>query len=232
MASSPTVPIFVDSTRPSGNAIYTRCTYFCIDCQTPQSDWSLALGGSSFPIVLLGMNGIIVSPLEGGFFTRPTQIEQLFDLIEQTDGFVVEVNDILVPTRLLPDEKNRRGDVLRAEINFFRSAFAFRSSRLAEDKFLADRERADSHLFFSREETMVFREWEKNVIAEAKTYYLQNRALALGWRGRDNDPGAPGKNRPPPPDIPPFPGRGNFPFKPISTPRLPTRQNEGMSMGG
>jgi hypothetical protein len=232
MASAPNVPIFVDNTRPSGNARYVRCTYFCIDCQTPQTDWSLALNYDSIPIVLLGMSCIIISPLEGGFFTAPQQIERLFDLIEQKDGLVIEVNDLLVPAWLLRDQETlRRGDTLRAGIDFFRSAFAFRAGRLSEEEYFLQAERAEQPLFFSAEETQAFRAWEENVINEVKRDYPKDRELALRWTDRNDDPGAPGANRPPPPDIPPYSGLGNFPFKPIPTPRQSTRQNEGLTLG-
>jgi hypothetical protein len=231
MASAPTVPIFVDSTRPSGNARFARCTYFCIDCQTPQTDWSLALSYDSIPIVLLGMSCIIISPLEGGFFTRPQQIEKLFDLIERMDGLVIEVNDILVPTRLLPDRENRhRGDTLRTGINFFRSAFAFRAGRQSEEEYFLQAERAEQPLFFSAEETQAFRGWEENVINEVKRDYPKDSEMALRWIDRNDDPGAAVQNRPPP-DIPPPSDLGNFPFDPTIPPRRPLRQNEGLSLG-
>ncbi|HEY4247129.1 MAG TPA: hypothetical protein VGM64_09750 [Lacunisphaera sp.] len=233
MADAPTVPVFIDSTRPSGNARYARCTYFCIDCQIPQTDWSLLLGTGSIPIILLGMSCIIVSPLEGGFFTHPRQIEHLFDLIEQTDGLVLEVNDVLIPARSMPTlgERDARGAVLRAEIGFFRSAFAFRSSRLSEEDYFRQTTGAEQPLVFSAEETRTFRAWEENVIAEAKRYYREHRDQALQWKGRDDDPGASAQKRPPPPDLPPPPDWGNPPFSPAIPPRRPVRQGEGLGVG-
>jgi hypothetical protein len=231
MASAPTVPLFLDSMNPSGSATFVRCTYFCIDCQMPQAGWSLELNGGSLPILLLGMSGIILSPLEGGSFTNPQQIERLFDAIEQTDGSMVEVNDVLVPAWLLLGREQTRGEVFRADFDFFRTAFAFRSGRLSNEEYLRQTERAHSPLVFSAEETLAFRTWERNIINEVKRDYPKNSELALRWNKGDDDPGGATRNQPPPRDMPPPPNLGNFPFDPTITPWRPTRLNEGLNRG-
>ena len=103
------VPIFVDSTTPSGDTQFARCTYFCIDLAHAPTNWPLALQHDQIPVILLGPSCILTSPLGAEMFTASHQIEELFTLIESNEGLVVEVNDILIPQHFLPAQGSARG---------------------------------------------------------------------------------------------------------------------------
>lgn len=223
------IPIFVDSTSPSGDTRFARCTYFCIDAANTEIDWLLSLRNDRIPFLLVGASCILTSPLGADMFTHSHQIEELFTLVESNDGLLVEVNDLLVPSHLLAAEGSARGSVLRVEEIFFRRAHAFRAGRLPQEEYLAAAPAAEPPLHFSSEETAAFRAWENNIINEARTYYRENRANALPWSGPDDSPGSGAEKRPPPPDLPPPSGLGKFPFVPFQPARQPSWQGQGLN---
>jgi hypothetical protein len=185
----PTVPLQIDAGSNKDPLI--RGTYFCVDCQVPQPNWLLRLDGANIPIFLIGISGIILSPIGGGTFTQPRQIDELFEFIENMPGFSVEVNDIWIPTFVFRNEVPNRGDICRMDLPLFQWAFAQRVAWNPEHPNW----REYSQMWHpSPEESSVFRAWEERTRAAAQEQYPKDKELALRWR--NDDPDGPTKGGP------------------------------------
>lgn len=177
------VPVFIDSVKDMGDFKMTRCTYFSIVSETPFVTEKLDYKGSRFPILAMGMEGVIIKPVgRGKYFRRKEQVEDLFRLIEDGEELYIDVNDIWVPNSLFFRKNKQRGSVFRMPVELFILAHHYRYNRLSGPEFLERSAGFTESLWFSRKETMVFRDWEQKVIGEAVRLYPKNGRLALKYK--------------------------------------------------
>jgi len=175
------VPLIVDDVRKGPNFSIVRCSFFTIETDMPSSDWRMTLGNHRISFYLLGLSGVIWRPMRGIIFGKPSQIDELFELIERDPILSVGVNDIWFPFSLF-NECVRRGDVYRVSEELFKMGYLFRRDRVSKEEFFDYCERSRHDLRESTKETESFRRWSSMQIERAKESYPKNRELALKWR--------------------------------------------------
>jgi hypothetical protein len=185
------VPVIIDDVKRLDGFEMTRCIYFQIECEDTLDEWTLRVGNTETPFLMLGLSGIITQPLSGsGVFGGPQEIEELFAFIEnfQRPGWdephmYVEIADVWLPNHIL--ERDRivsRGDVYRVRYEFFQSAFAFTVGRLRERAFIRRALDARNEVVFAENETYIFGDWVKREIS--RSYESRHRELHLPSKDR------------------------------------------------
>jgi hypothetical protein len=79
------VPILYDARRSLEEGLgMTRFGYFTVECDVPGGVWTLGVGGSEIPFLMLGLEGIVLSPSrDEGLFDSPQTIRDALDRIEE-----------------------------------------------------------------------------------------------------------------------------------------------------
>jgi len=183
MLSSQTIPVALDST-PQGNATdaLARMVYFRFEADDPSTTLFLQTQAFSFPFILLGLEGIVLSPnAKREQFLTLDDLRELIDTIEQLSSNIDDssmmfgTGSIWVPFSCLVDCKEalvaeqqvERGDVFRLSIDAFRQAWQFLEGRSDDSTlrswFNSQRvfNSTDRAVTFSPDETKVFREWSE-----------------------------------------------------------------------
>jgi hypothetical protein len=179
------VPVFVDNTEFVEGTEMTRFTYFYVECGEPQATSYLA-GGDALPILLVDLEGVIVSGLgDKEFLDTPEAISELFDFIEQNTPYVVSTSYIWLPQKLLRDGIGRelsRGDVLRLYTPLFlrASEYVRREQAIRFDDIASD-VRA---VYFSEGETLAFKAWTDMTVERVRKRYYSQPELNLRSRHR------------------------------------------------
>ncbi len=193
------VPIFVDSVKSADGLHLTRCSYFSIECTLPSNEWTLELSDGSIPFLLIGLSGIILSPINGSRFESIEQVEELFDSIESREGLLVDSQELWVPTMVF-DRRPERGVVYRAPLKTFAQAIRYTSSSISLEEYFENVKELgeDGTVRFSEVETTVFKSWEESIIEDAIASYPKDEELKLRYDGDDDhDPPGVGIDTPP-----------------------------------
>ena len=183
----PRVPVSVDAVREIDGVPMVRCVYLLVESDDPDPRWTLVLGGTRIPFLMLGLSGILFRPDDGEeLFLTADRIEETFVAIESIAGLSVEMGDVWHP-RLLFGEALERGDVSRVDLALVRDAVAFRNERIGIEEFVARvdaalEERGPSIVESSPEEAEAFREWNRRQVRDAIELYPKAESLALDWR--------------------------------------------------
>jgi hypothetical protein len=169
------VPVFFDSAEFVEGTEMTRFTYFYVECGEPQATSYLA-GDDALPILLLDLEGVIVSGLGGKeLLDTPEAIRELFDFIEENTPYVVSTSYIWLPQKLLQDGIGRqlsRGDVVRLYTPLFLRASQY--VRTSQAIYFDDVPPDIEAVYFSEGETLAFRAWTDMTIERVrKRYYGQ-----------------------------------------------------------
>jgi len=179
-----TVPVFVDSVKRNEGFEMTRCSYFEVSAEDPQPGWRLGLQDGGVEFLLLGMSGIIMSPVGGGIFQAPDQIDALYEALDRA-GLSIRTGSIFVPNALCPAHQVEfYGSVLRVDIKIFSMAYHHKSGDLAGADYEMRCRELPQSVTLSPEETEVFRLWHINEVAALREQFPKNDALMLGWKER------------------------------------------------
>ena len=171
------LPIMMDS-RIGDSLI--RCNYLCIENDRPKGGWSIGIGGLSMPFFMLGLLGIIYRPFGGQEFDSPTQIDELYQRIEDGAGLSISVEDVWLPNFLFLRTPTM-GDVYRVNDDLFASAILWRQGRLSERQLIEQSEFLFPNLRcrYSERETPTFREWVKKQMFIAHERFPKNHDFKL-----------------------------------------------------
>lgn len=176
------VPIIVDDVKIYPNFSMTRCTYFTIESETTAPGWVLTMAGKNIPFFLTGISGVITQPLDDDpLFDSVSQIDDLFDIIEEISTLYIDTNDIWLPNFLF-EPPPRRSEVYRVKSELFAAAHLFRDHKIMEDEFLEICEKQKEAIYLSEKESESFRSWEKNQVNLARDIYPKDKSLELEWR--------------------------------------------------
>jgi hypothetical protein len=175
------IPIIVETpSRPIFPMV--RCYYIAIEFDTPDNQWTIGLGDERLPFLMLGLTGTVQAPVGALRFNQPQLIDRLFRLIEGSGG-LVNFEDIWLPARLFA-AGTEMGTVYRIEIGLFRTAFAFRDSRVTRETLEERTGELHEQIRFSADETKAFRAWSAETIALAERREPKNPELRL-WPKRE-----------------------------------------------
>jgi hypothetical protein len=187
------IPVLVDDVKHLGDFNMTRLTFFTIDATTAVDDWVALLRERSIPFLLLGLSPVIHRPIVAPTrFTSPGQIDELFKVIEDTEGLVVETAHIWLPNFLFEEDGGKwdlspsgedsgamRGAVWRVSLGLFGKALLFQREVISGARFARQcRELTESSVApveYSPEETAVFRVWSTAQIDAGRSNYAQQR---------------------------------------------------------
>jgi len=187
-----TVPVLVDSVKTGEDFPFTRCVYYTMEVQEPgEGDvWTAGFDSLGVPYVLLGSAAVLRAPrADHDLFDSPQLIEETFERIEQSEQFLVESNDLWVPTSRLsaagaPDSP-ARGQVFRLGWELFMRAYQHRHGTIAQDRFVELCQALESQLRPSRVEAEAFADWSQRQIDTAREQYPKAPGLALAWQEDD-----------------------------------------------
>lgn len=162
----PDVPISVE-TPARGFFGMVRCHYICIECDTPDSQWQLGVGGLAMPFLMIGLAGIVQQPLGGPRFDTPDVIERFFAQLEQAPSLSINFEDIWVPSTLLR-APTHVGDVYRVGRDLFQWAYRFREGAVSQQDFETYCIEFQRQIIFSEDETIAFTKWSTEQIFRAQ----------------------------------------------------------------
>lgn len=188
----PSVPVIVESIINFSVFPMTRCNYLLIEADEPTPDWSLGIAEQAVPIMLLGMEAIVLQPLDGQFFERPEQIEALISLIEDApNAFSVHVDDLWLPTSVFrwEGEPANENQLYRVEAPLFSLAYRFRRGSVSQSDFVDQVKEMEGMVSYSESEHLAFRAWHEGVIKEASELYharkREDPSMVLQQSSRD-----------------------------------------------
>lgn len=187
------VPVLLDDRKSLDGFEMTRCTYFTIQAtDRAVDDWVAELRRRELPFLLLGVTAVIHRPsLTQERFETPSDIDTLFDPIEELGGVVVETSHIWLPNYLLDRFEAVRGDVLRLDFGLFRIALLFQREAITMDRLLSVCDEAHRYSIVERseDETRAFRLWSEEQFDQASANFQRQRADpelgVLDWRDAD-----------------------------------------------
>jgi hypothetical protein len=155
------VPILIETlSRPFFPMV--RCFYLAVEFDTPDDGWALEIGGERFPLLMLGLTGVVQAAFDGEHFHEPYLIERFIDIVEAKGG-LISFEDIWIPKEVF-HRAVAVGDVYRVGIALFREAFRFRDSRMSEERFRGIAQEFRNQIEFSPQETGAFRNWSSGTI--------------------------------------------------------------------
>ncbi len=183
-----TIPVALDSTPlgsdPEG---LVRMVYFRFEADDPSTTLFLQTGGLSFPFILLGLEGIVLSPnANQEQFSSLSDLKGLIEAVEAlgsssedaslmfgTGSIWVPLSSLVTGKRMVESERQvERGDIFRLSAAAFRQAWLFLEGQIDESSLrswfsgqlaLNSESRAVS---FSSLETKVFREWSEENLGD------------------------------------------------------------------
>ncbi len=180
------VPVIVDAIKNLDHEI-TRCIYFTIDAVLPESPSLVTIDSVNIPLLIIGLTGIICQPDHNNtLFENPDQIDSLFNRIEDMEGTIVSVSDIIFPTSILKiNEKGpRRGDVYRVGHKLMYLSYLFQTERIEYKDYFIECEEHQQQVKSSPLETRTFRTWSKLQIDRSIENYhiLANKDRVMSWK--------------------------------------------------
>jgi hypothetical protein len=175
----PTIPLVIDSIKRSGPPL-CRCVYHTVECDEPAAGWHMSIEDKSYPILMLGLSGVIYLSADGTIFSSPRKIEDVFNAIESDPRLYVDNQDIWLPSALFdqfPPETFARQSVFRVGMELFRLALLHRQAHIRTQEFI---ERATGHaesVTYSEAETWAFKNWVESIISETRELKPQMERL-------------------------------------------------------
>jgi hypothetical protein len=176
------VPVIIDAVKGSGQNALVRSVYLTIEFAGPSSDWSLHLGKTVAPFIMLGLSGIIHKPLSGKIFNSLKRITDLVETIETNTDLFIDTNGVWLPKNIFTETPGS-SDVWRVPFKSFRHGLMYSEGSMDEDTFFTSL--SDNGEFMaqhSKKETEAFDLWERSVIEDAKQSYYKNQDMALKWK--------------------------------------------------
>lgn len=170
------VPVLVETLARRSFPL-VRCHYLVVEYDDPANGWSIAIGGTASPFLMLGLAGIVQQPFGAPLFDRHPLIEGFFQGVEETGGSV-NFEDLWLPEFLFLTTPTV-GDVYRIELALFHAAFEFRDSRISREDFEVRSKELHNQISFSEAETRAFRGWTDEHIAMAQNGEPKNPELRL-----------------------------------------------------
>jgi len=179
--SSFRIPIVTDVIRNIDGLEMVRCSYFSFQSDTPLPDWSLTLSRSTYPILLLNIEAILIGPIrDGDRFRNLEDIESMYDYADENEGLFVDINDIWVPLTWFRRSKIEQGMVYRIPQDRFIHCWQLRNDNISIEEFISINENiVEFDTRFSEEETLVFKDWVEKQISRSKEIYRENRESYL-----------------------------------------------------
>jgi hypothetical protein len=173
MLSETTVPIFVDSIKNG----MTRFTYLYLDCSEPHLATISPNDNLSSPVIIIDLEAIIISGLNGEPFYEPMTIKELFYFIDESNKYVIStgyfwLNNSII--KMFIDQKLTSKHVLRIQADLFLFAVKKYSDNIDDFFQWLTPSHTDRLLAISEEETIAFREWTDLTINRAKDLH-QNK---------------------------------------------------------
>ena len=173
---------FVDSLSGSPSDPLVRLSYFYVEISTPHPV-TYNTPGFSVPMLLLGLQGILLAPIDGGSrFNSSDSISSLFTHISEQTPLVVSSGYILVPSRSIAEEGPhtfRRGEVIRVSVPAF--MYALDHIRAPEHLDL-DHLPYERSFYTSPEETQAFFSWSRMTIDKVKKGFRERSNYSLSDR--------------------------------------------------
>lgn len=179
------VPVFVDAVRDIGDQRMARVTYFVVSSEAPLPTWDLSGTLESPSVRALGMMGVICAPASPSTrFESPEQMDAVYDLLEDTPGLSVQIEDLWLPTDWFPEP----GDpplyaVYRVSLPLFQRGYRFRTGEISQAE-LQNFEWKGA-ISYSPEETEALRTWAKMQVNHARAAYPKSHDLELAYTEDD-----------------------------------------------
>lgn len=203
------IPVLLDDVKRLGDFQMSRFLFFTVDPTGTVEDWISMLRVQQIPFLLFGLTAVIHRPdLKSVTFAEPEHVDRLFNRIEENDGLLVESEHLWLPNVLFEDDRGRwkvtsgedsvsagRGDIWRISYDLFQEALRFRQEVVSRAQFVETcvtlARAPEPSVTFSRDETIVFREWSASQFAEARRNYRMQREDpgrgVLGWMDRSGE---------------------------------------------
>lgn len=196
-------PVLIDDVKMLNEFNMTRCTVFTINAELADNDWVAQLRLRGIPFQLIGLTAVICRPeVDIPRFSDPTQIDSLFNRIEQSGELVVESGQLWIPNELFSSyasssatqegdhQELNRGEVWRATFGLIQRALKYQRELVNTAQFVGDcaalDDRGSAALTYSTVETEVFRNWSVGQIENARIHYQHQKEEpefgVLQWR--------------------------------------------------
>ena len=178
-----TIPLIVDDLKPLPDYPLVRCNYLSVECDAEASPWTIHIGGRRLPFFMAGLSGVITRAPGASKFRDVTDLENLFELIEDEAGLLIDIDDIWLPdflfrrTRFRP----RNGRVYRITPEAFSLALTFREGRLDLPRFIEAVRELPKPLAYSGRETGTFEAWRNRQIQDARDRFPKKESLKLEY---------------------------------------------------
>jgi len=169
--------MWIDNIKKAGSFKMTRLSYFVAEADEPTDDCTIMLGEANIPVIICGLSVAICQPSNTKQrFESATELDKLFDYIEDKLNLSIETPDIWLPNGLFKSKHSpKRGDVYRIKQSLFTTALAFRTGRSTQQDFEKWCVRALEKVTYSDIETKVFAEWSTMQTEQAKATYEKEK---------------------------------------------------------
>ena len=175
------IPIVYDTIREIDGQKMLRCTYFTVQTDEPLPNWYLNLGNTTYPILLLNLEAIIIgAPKSPEMFRNPLDIDDMYEFIEKNTDLFVDINDIWVPHSWFKFKEFKPGSVFRLRSDLFTYCWKFRNDQISIYEFIENesilnlKEREERMVYFSEEESTAFNKWTSSQILQSQEIYRKN----------------------------------------------------------
>ncbi|HCO95706.1 MAG TPA: hypothetical protein DIU00_17460 [Phycisphaerales bacterium] len=171
------IPMWIDDIKKAGSFKMTRLSYFVAEADEPTDDCAIMLGKANIPVIICGFSVAICQPSGAKQrFESATELDKLFDYIEDECDLSIETPDIWLPNGLFKSKHTpKRGDVYRIKQKLFTTALAFRTGRSNQQDFEEWCAKSSEKVTYSDKETTVFAEWSTMQTERAKEKYEKEK---------------------------------------------------------
>jgi hypothetical protein len=179
------VPVVVETpSRPYFAMV--RCNYLYIECDDPTPGWQIDFGRGAMPFLMLGLVGVIQTPLDALRFTEERHLHELFEWADSQPVLEIHFADLWLPVSLFAPNYMNVGAVYRLDYELFAAAFRFRDGRLPAGEFSELAEKFHGSSRFSEDETRTFDSWSRRTVEEVMNQKDKDPELRLGTRRTDD----------------------------------------------
>ena len=171
------IPMWIDDIKKAGSFKMTRLSYFVAEADEPTDDCAIMLGKANIPVIICGFSVAICQPSSAKqSFESATELDKLFDYIEDKCNLSIETPDIWLPNGLFNSKHSpKRGNVYRIRQKLFTAALAFRTGRSNQQEFEKWCAKTSEKVTYSDKETQVFAEWSTMQTEQAKAIYEEEK---------------------------------------------------------
>ena len=178
------IPIIIDVERNIDGISMIRCSYFSIQSDNPMSNWTISTGGIDSPVLLLSIEAILLGSRQSpDYFRSHSDVDSIYDFIEDHEGLFIDINDIWVPSSWFGTKELKQGLLFRISQDKFSLCWKFRNDIISTEEFMALDDEIDksksSFIRFSENENDAFRSWTDNQIKQSQEIYQGNRGNYL-----------------------------------------------------